>query len=161
MFIQQADVFWGTSIIFVKEVMKIAKKEYHNKGDFLFHKGDPANHLYILSKGRVKLTIGGEGMTVYIVSDAGDAFGWSSLVGREVYSASAECLESTELISIDKEKFQEVAKKDPVNGLIFYQRLARTIGERLLSSYDIIFAKSQTGSSASSGTRLLQDSDTT
>jgi CRP-like cAMP-binding protein len=158
MFIQQADIFWGTSHIFVREVMHITMKESYNKGDFIFHAGDRAGHLYILLKGRVKLSLGVDKRVVYVVSHAGEAFGWSSLVEREVYSASAECMEPTELISIAREKFEEILEKDPVNGLIFYKRLAGTIGNRLLHSYEIISATSEAEISPSFGAGDLQES---
>ena len=105
MYVKQADFFWGTSQIFVNEVMKISKKESWEKGYFLFHKGNPANRFYILLKGRVRLSIGKAGQVVYIVSRAGEAFGWSSLIGRNSYSASAECREPVDLITFDREKF--------------------------------------------------------
>jgi len=118
--------------------MKISKKESWEKGYFLFHEGNPANRFYILLKGRVRLSIGKAGQVVYIVSRAGEAFGWSSLIGYNSYSASAECMELVKLIAFDKEKFQKVLKEDPANGLLFFQGLATTIGNRLLQTYKMI-----------------------
>lgn len=161
MFIQQADIFWGTGKIFMKEVMHITMEESYNKGDFIFHNGDRAGHLYILLKGCVKLSLGVDKRVVYVVSHAGEAFGWSSLVEREVYSASAECMEPTELLSIDRKKFEEIVEKDPVNGLIFYKRLARTIGNRLIHSYEIISGTSEGENTPSFGTGQLQESGPT
>jgi len=138
MYVKQADFFWGTGQIFVNEVMKISKKESWEKGYFLFHEGNPAKYLYILLKGRVRLSIGKAGHVVYIVSRAGEAFGWSSLIGRDSYSASAECREPVELITFNRERFQKILKNDPSNGLIFFQGLAATIGNRLLQTYKMI-----------------------
>ena len=71
----------------------------HEKGDILFHENDEARHFYILLNGHVKLSVGGEGgQVVYDVGQNGEAFGWSSLIGREVYSASAECVQPTKLL---------------------------------------------------------------
>ena len=58
------------------------------KGDILFLEGDPATYFYILIKGRVKLTIGENGPVVHTVDHAGEAFGWSSLIDRDVYSVT-------------------------------------------------------------------------
>ena len=143
MFVKQADFFWGTSQIFVNEVMKISKKESWEKGYFLFHEGNPANRFYILLKGRVRLSIGKAGQVVYIVSRAGEAFGWSSLIGRNSYSASAECREPVELITFDREGFQKILTKDPANGLIFFQGLVDMLGNRLLQTYKMISATTQ------------------
>ena len=159
MYVKQADFFWGTSQIFVNEVMKISKKESWEKGYFLFHEGNPANRFYILLKGRVRLSIGKVGQVVYIVSRTGESFGWSSLIGRNPYSASAECREPVELITFDSEKFQMILKKDPANGLLFFQGLASTIGNRLLQTYKMISDASQFENISSLGTGQFKKSN--
>jgi len=159
MYVKQADFFWGTSHIFVNEVMKISKKESWEKGYFLFHEGNPANRFYILLKGRVRLSIGKSGQVVYIVSRAGEAFGWSSLIGYNSYSASAECIELVKLITFDKEKFQKILKEDPANGLLFFQGLATTIGNRLLQTYKMISDTSQFEKISSLGTGQFKKSN--
>ena len=159
MYIQQADLFWGMKRDFVKELMNIAEKESYKKGHFIFHKGDPATYFYILIKGRVKLRIGDAGGVTYTVDHAGEAFGWSSLIDRDVYSASGECLEETILQKFDKNKVHSILDKDPVNGLIFFKRFAGTIGNRLLWSYNMLTASSQARISPSSGTEQIQKSE--
>ena len=159
MYIQQADLFWGMKRDFVKEFMDIAEKESHKKGNFIFHKGDPSTYFYILIKGRVKLSLGDAGGVTYTVDHAGEAFGWSSLIDRDVYSASGECLEETILQKFDKNKVHSILDKDPVNGLIFFKRFAGTIGNRLLWSYNMLTASSQARISPSSGTGQIQRSE--
>jgi len=72
--------------------MNVSMTESYDEGDLLFQQGDPANQFYILLKGRIKLILGETGHADYIVSNAGEAFGWSSLIDRETYTASAECM---------------------------------------------------------------------
>lgn len=158
MYVKQANFFLGTSHAFVNEVMKISKKESWEKGCFLFHEGSPAKRFYILLKGRVRLCIGKSGHVVYIVSRAGEAFGWSSLIGSNFYSASAECRELVELIIFDREKFQKILKKDPDNGLLFFQGLAATIGNRLLQTYKMISKTAQYEEMLSLGTGQFKKS---
>lgn len=138
MYLKQKDIFWETGKDFVKEIMDIAVTETHRKGEWLFLEGDPANAFYILLKGHVKLSLGETGHIVYVVSNAGEAFGWSSLIGRNNFSASAECVAESKLLIWDKDKLQEILKKDPANSLLFYKRLAEILGNRLLQSYAII-----------------------
>jgi CRP-like cAMP-binding protein len=144
MTIKQADLFLGVSHHFVKDVMAISVKESYAEGAFLFHTGDPATHFYILMQGRVKLGLGETGQKVYIGSQLGETFGWSSLIGRDTYSASAICMEPTHLLKIENQKLQQILEKDSSNGIIFYQRLAKTLGNRLLQSYEIISDLSKT-----------------
>jgi CRP-like cAMP-binding protein len=159
MYIQQADLFWGMSRSFVKEVMDVAEKETCQKGDFLFREGDPAAHFYILIKGRVKLTTSEAGQLIHTVDHGGEAFGWSSLVDRDVYSASAECIEKTILQKIDRRSLQKIIEEDTANGLIFFKRLAGVIGNRLIWSYKMATASSQAQVSPTIGSGQIEESE--
>lgn len=159
MYIQQADLFWGMKRNFVKEVMDVAEKESYHKGDFLFHEGDPATYFYILLKGRVKLTIGEIGQMVHTVDHAGEAFGWSSLIDRDFYSASAECAIDTVLLKFDRRTLQKILEEDLGNAYIFIKRLAQIIGNRLLRSYEMITVTSQAGISPTIGSGQIEESD--
>lgn len=118
MYVQQANFFFGTSMTFANEIMKTAVREFHPTGTVIFKEGEAANHFYVLLEGRVRISIGESGHVVYIVSRGGEAFGWSSLVGRERYTASTESIEPTTLMSFERERFQQVLAKDPVNGMV-------------------------------------------
>jgi len=152
MYLKQKDIFGAMSKEFVKKIMEISVTESHEKGEWLFHGGDPANAFYILLKGRIKLSLGEAGHVVYIVSNAGEAFGWSSLIGRESFSASAECMAHAKLLKLDKDKLQKILEKDPANSLILFKRLAEILGNRLLQSYTIISSMSPAEISLAYGT---------
>jgi len=161
MYLKQKDIFWDMNKDFVKKIMDIAVTETHKEGEWLFREGDPANYFYILLKGRIKLSLGETGHIVYIVSNAGEAFGWSSLIGRESFSASAECMIPTKVLNWDKEKLQKVLEKDPFNSLLLYKRLAELLGSRLLKSYTIIASLSPAEISPSYGTGQVMASPET
>ena len=138
MYIKQSDLLLGTSMDFVKKFMDICRMVSHEKGDILFHENDQARHLYILLNGQVKLSVGGGGQVVYDVGQNGEAFGWSSLIGRDVYSASAECVEPTKLLIADRRELGKIIEEDPANGIIFLKQLAATLGNRLMETYKMI-----------------------
>ena len=138
MHIRQSDLLLGTSMDFVKKIMDISRMISHEAGDVLFRENDRAQYFYILLNGRVKLTIGEGGRMVYNIAQNGEAFGWSSLIGREVYSASAECLEPTKLLATDRKILARILEEDPANGIIFFRHLAATLGNRLLETYKMI-----------------------
>ena len=71
MYLKQRDLFGSLSKAFVNEIMNSAEKESHQAGEILFHEGDPAGWLFILLKGRIKLSLGQTGRVVYLVSNAG------------------------------------------------------------------------------------------
>jgi len=86
------------------------------------------------------LNIGDTGKKVYTVSKAGEAFGWSSVAGRDVYSASAECSEPATLLRIDRNKLGSLLEKYPDCGMLFYKKLSEILGERLIGCYQIVSA---------------------
>ena len=135
MYMNQKGLLWKLDRSFVKEVMALAVKESHKKGETLFREGNEASHMYILTKGYVKLTIGDTGQSVYIVNHPGEVFGWSSIVDRDVYTASAECVEPTSLQKFNRDELLELMERDPVNGLAFFRKISEMLGNRLLHSY--------------------------
>ncbi|MDF1590505.1 MAG: Crp/Fnr family transcriptional regulator [Desulfobacterales bacterium] len=152
MFIKQAELFWNLSHEFVKKVMDKVEKESFDKGHLIFSEGDPAIYFYTLIKGRVKLRVGKAGISVFIVNHAGDSFGWSSLVARDVYSASAECIEPTTVIKVNRKVLEEIISEYPNDGLVFMKRLAALLGQRLLWSYEMVSSSMKAGDHRSFGT---------
>jgi len=138
MYIRQSDLLLGTSMDFVRKIMEVSRMISHEKGEILFRENDPAQFFFILLNGRVKLSIGGGNRGIYDIGKNGEAFGWSSLIGRDTYSASAECIEQTKLLVMDCEKLGKILEEDPSNGIIFFKHLAATLGNRLLETYKLI-----------------------
>ncbi len=157
MYLKQKDIFRAMNKSFVKKIMNVSTTESYDQGNLLFKQGDPANQFYILLTGRIKLTLGETGRSVYIVSHAGEAFGWSSLIDRETYTASAECMTPVKLIRFDQENVLKIIEEDPANGLVFFKRLADILGNRLLHSYEMISTAAQTEASPSFGTGQVID----
>lgn len=141
MYIKQSELLLGTSMDFVKKYMDNSEMVSHDKGDVLFRENDPAQFFYTLINGRVKLSICEGGHMVHDIRQSGEAFGWSSLIGRDVYSASAECIEPTELLRTDSQKLSKVIEEDSPNGIILFKHLAAMLGNRLLESYQTISQK--------------------
>ena len=140
MYIQEANLFNGLSQDCLNKLAKIMQEVTYVQGDFIFKEGDPANTFYVLEEGSVRLSIGDRGHIVYIVSDQGSAFGWSSLVDRDYYTASAECVTTCTVIRIENEMLAQIFATHLPDGLLFYKRLADNIGERLLNSYNSLIS---------------------
>lgn len=138
MYIKMSDFFMGMGKPFTVEVLDIAEKLSRNKGEILFHEGEPAKHFYVLLNGRVKLSLGDTGPVVYMVRQPGEIIGWSSLIGRDKYSASGECMEETHLLMFNRDFFLKILKKYPQNEARLYRRLAEMLGNRLLELYPTI-----------------------
>ena len=138
MYIKMSDFFMGMGRDFTMEVMDVAERLSQQEKDILFQEGDPAKHFYVLLKGRVKLSLGDNGPTVYMVQQPGEIIGWSGLIGRDTYSASGECMEETNLLKFDRDVFLKILKKYPQNEALLFKRLAEMLGKRLLELYPTI-----------------------
>jgi CRP-like cAMP-binding protein len=135
--LDQSELLEGMGMLFVKDFIEVAIKTSYDKGDILFREGDPALSFYTMISGKVKLSIS-NGHHVYTISKPGEVFGWSSLVERDDYSATAECVEPTLLLRTDKNVFFKMIEEHQNISNIFYKNLSRTLGKRLLASYNVI-----------------------
>jgi CRP/FNR family transcriptional regulator, cyclic AMP receptor protein len=152
MFIKEADLFKELDEQTMIEISKIMVEESHQKGDVIYTEKSPANHFYILWEGRVRLSIGTEAEIDYTVNKRGEVFGWSSIVGRDSYTAKAECVSPCKVWKINKDKLNEVFKKYPHGGVIFFKRLAGAVVQRLVDNYDAFLSEGSLKGVTSQGT---------
>jgi CRP-like cAMP-binding protein len=157
MYFKQSEFFAGMDHGFVKDIMANVERSTYEKDDVIFREGDATRHFYILIKGHVKLTIGGDGYTAYIINRAGECFGWSSLIDRSHYSASAVCAAPTSLMRLEKTDVRRVLENDPATGLIFMERLASMIGDRLLRCYQTLASPASHALEPTEGTGQVQE----
>jgi len=146
MYLKMSDFILGMGKEFALEAMEISEKVDCDTGQILFKLDAPADHFFVLIKGRVKLYLGekgplylGEkGPVVYHARHPGEIIGWSTLIGREAYSASAECTEAANLLRFEREGFLTILRQNPANEARLYKRLAEMLGNRLLELYPAI-----------------------
>ena len=135
MYLKSADLFLGMGKEFVTEALDISTKLSQAEGDYLFQVNESAVHFYILLKGKVKLSLGKTGPVVYVAKHPSEIIGWSSIIGRDFYSASAECILPTDLLRFDRDGFLKLLENNPTNEAIIFKRLAEMLGNRLLELY--------------------------
>jgi CRP-like cAMP-binding protein len=135
MSLERAYVLQGISKPTLERIAEIATEESHPTAAFLFHAGDPADYLYILGAGRIRLCVEERGTVAYVVSEPGEVIGWSSMVEQEQYTSSAECILPVTVTKIAKNALLQLLEKDPASGLIFFRHLSRIIGQRLVNCY--------------------------
>jgi CRP-like cAMP-binding protein len=138
MHLKMGDFIMGMGKEFATAAMEISDKMSLNQGNILFSDGDAAGYFYVLLKGQVQLSLGKTGPVVYRARHPGEMIGWSCLIGRETYSATAECVEPSDLLRFDRESFLKILKKKPANEARLFRRLAEMLGNRLLELYPIL-----------------------
>jgi CRP-like cAMP-binding protein len=138
MVFKMGDFILGMGKDFALQAMEISEKLSLAEGGTLFNEGEPARHFYVLIKGRVELSLGKAGPVVYTAKHPGEVIGWSSLVGRNSFSASARCLEPVKIVKFDRDSFLEILQKNANNEALLFKRLAEMLGNRLLELYPTI-----------------------
>lgn len=157
MYFKQSDFFSGMAHSFVKDLMEKAGKAAYESGDIIFREGDPTRYFYILIKGHIKLTIGDDAHTVFVIDHPGECFGWSSLINRSRYSASAVCVAPTNLMRLEKTHFRATLERHPADGLLFMERVAGMIGDRLLLSYRTLASLATLAAHPTEGSGQVQE----
>ncbi len=135
MLLSAADLFRDLSQATLEAAARIAAEERHAPGTFLFQAGDAAADFFVLSVGRIRLSVSRSGGIAHTVNRSGETLGWSSMAGFDIYSASAECIEPTTVLRIPAAQLIGILEGDPASGLKFFQHLAHYIGGRLIESY--------------------------
>ena len=87
----------------------------------IFQQGDPADAVFYIQKGKVKLTVvskqGREG--VIAILSAGDFFGEGCLAGQPLHMASAASMAECVIVRIEKETMIRVLSQEPKLGAMF------------------------------------------
>jgi CRP/FNR family cyclic AMP-dependent transcriptional regulator len=98
------------------------------KGSVIFRQGDPGHEMFVISQGRVRLTIGtAEHEKEVAVFGPGEFFGELSLLSEEPRSATAEVVEDATLLAIGRDVFAMMVQDD----LDIVFRMMNIQGQRL------------------------------
>ncbi len=97
------------------EISKFTHEKKLKKGNIVFSQGEQGSSLYLIIKGRVKIVLIGESgkELVLAILKKGDFLGEMSIIEDEVRSATVIALESTVLLTIEKENFLNFLIKNP------------------------------------------------
>jgi CRP-like cAMP-binding protein len=136
--LKQADIFWGLSPGVLKAIMAAGTRHAFAAGRFVYHRDDPADFVYILMQGEVRLHLGDQGAEVFTIANLGEVFGWGSLIGRERHTLSAFCSQPATILKLERRRLMELVDNDPDSGVVFYRQLSRALGNRLLQIYDTV-----------------------
>jgi CRP/FNR family cyclic AMP-dependent transcriptional regulator len=122
--------------------MAIARRRTFARNEVVFHRGDPANALHLIAKGRFAVTIATPlGDTAMLsVRGAGDAFGELALVsgGDAERSATVAALEPSETRCVLQNDFARLRREHPrldaVLAAILAERVRR-LSDQLTEAY--------------------------
>ena len=123
-------IFWSLSD---EEILKIAKMTKHipyKKGQMLLHEGEKSDKLFIVNKGKVKVskfTVDGKEQILYILT-SGEFFGELHLFNHdEVNNFSVYAIEDTEICLLTKDDVDFIMDENPEIAL----KLLKAVTKRL------------------------------
>jgi CRP-like cAMP-binding protein len=106
----------------------IALEKEFSPGEVIFEEGQPAQHLYLLARGKVE---------VFHRDDSGDypiatlgeeeCFGEMAILDEEPRSASIKALEPTQVLKIDRESFRELITERPQISFAIFKILTKRL----------------------------------
>ena len=101
--------------------------------DIIFQQGDDAEMFYMLKEGKVLLEVdASDTISVSMgAMKAGFSFGWSSLFPGSSYTATAVCVEPTEIIAIPGKDFVRFMDGDHDNGYDIMWKITAILRRRL------------------------------
>jgi CRP/FNR family transcriptional regulator, cyclic AMP receptor protein len=115
---------------FLAEVGEGRIRTDYKKNQRVFSQGDPADAIFYIQKGKVKLTVvsnQGKSAVVAILS-AGDFFGEGCLAGQSARMASASTLADCSIVRLEKTRVIRVLHEQPAfSELFLHHVLARNI----------------------------------
>jgi CRP-like cAMP-binding protein/GNAT superfamily N-acetyltransferase len=99
------------------------------EGMRLFDPGDPADEMYLVVEGRVRIHV--EGGLVGVVS-SGECLGEVSFLNGTPHAASATAETPVDVGVLGRAALEELVRRRPDIGSVVYRNLARGLGEKLL-----------------------------
>ncbi|NIM70528.1 MAG: cyclic nucleotide-binding domain-containing protein [Xanthomonadales bacterium] len=110
------------------EVMEISA------GGKVFEEGEPAEKMYVILEGEVRLTLHGQPLAMEV---GGGIIGEMALIESEPRSASARALTDCRLVAIDKADFLDMIRESPEFAIHIMQVLTRRLrlANEILSAY--------------------------
>jgi CRP-like cAMP-binding protein len=118
------------------DVLALGTRVQLASGDELFALGAPAEHLYVVDRGRVSLTlpmqVQGREQDVQVEERLpGQTVGWSGLIPPYRFTLKATALLETEVLALSRSALLDHFANNPYVGYAITRNLAAVIGQRL------------------------------
>ena len=118
----------------IQSLVQDALRKKMAKGQTLFFQGDPADEVFLIKGGRIKLTkVLEDGTELMLdIRKAGDFVGENMFSEEGQYPVSAVCLEDTMTCGFSRSQFEGLVMEHPKVGL----QIIKTLSERISSLTD-------------------------
>lgn len=132
----QADLLNGLPPAEAERVLALGKRMVMTAGAELFHLGDDADCIYLVARGRVRLTLpmqvrNREEDVLVEERSSGQTVGWSALTAPYRFTLTAAVQIETEVVAFSRDALRAYFAEHPDTGYAVSLNLANIIGNRL------------------------------
>lgn len=105
-------------------------------GEILFREGAEDHHLYVISRGRISLSVevAGHGSVPILTLEKGDMLGWSALLRAGRMEATATALDDVQVAVLSGDHLRELCDRNPEIGYSLMRQIALALARRLLAT---------------------------
>jgi CRP/FNR family transcriptional regulator, cyclic AMP receptor protein len=131
-----ADLLRGLAQPEAERVLALGKRMLLTSGAELFHLGDTADSIYLVARGRIRLTLpmqvrSREEDVLVEERSSGQTVGWSALIPPYRFTLTAAAPLETEVIALPRESLNTYFAAHPDTGYAVTVNLSSVIGQRL------------------------------
>jgi CRP-like cAMP-binding protein len=117
------------------------RTKHFAKGEVVFHRDDPASHLYVIVAGTVKVSVPDESgrEVVFALERGGDVFGELALFDEGTRSATVTALNETQVLTLSRQDFMTTLERNHEAMRKMLALLARTVRRSTSRVEDLVF----------------------
>lgn len=132
----EPDILRGLTPGQAQQILALGVRKTIASGSELFHLGDEAANIYLISRGLIRLTlpmqVRGQAEDVLVDERApGQTVGWSALIPPYNFTLTAFAPLETEVIALSRNALSEYFAAHPAVGYIVTLNVAAVVGHRL------------------------------
>ena len=113
--LRSCQLFTGLPSSDLENIADVSIVKSLEKGDYLFHEGDPARGFYVVQRGAVnvhRVSAAGKEQVIHIFR-AGESFAEVALATEAGYPADARAIEPTQVLLVQKDGILALLKRQP------------------------------------------------
>ena len=132
--LKKVDMFRGLNPRQLESLAQVSEERKYRGGEAVFTEHSSGAEVYIIKKGKVCIELGLKGKSSPATIQrlgVGQIFGELALVDRRRRSATAICENDCEIITIDRDKLNELFERDSPLGYVVMRNLAQLLAGRL------------------------------
>lgn len=143
----QLPLFQGMSLSQLEVLRPIFVDFECYEGTVLFEQGELAEYLYLVVSGEAEIQYKPEDGPIITVARVrpGGLAGWSSLIGRRLYTSAVVCSQDSQLLRVRGADLQNLCQEHPETGVLLLERLADVVAERLRNTHPQVLSLLENG----------------